>query len=475
MRRVAAKDALFLYTDTPSTHMHMGFVGVFDPSTVPGGEDGSESVYERIRDLYERRLHLFPPFRQRLVEVPFDLHHPVFVEDPAFDLDFHLRRAVLPAPGGSAELEALAGELLGRKLDFDHPLWEAHVVEGLEDGRWAFVAKTHHVIVDGVAGNEALVNLLDLSPEGEEPDPPEEPWEPERVPGDLRMLSGAVAGLVRQPLRLASAVGETSRALGGVVRGALRRRLPGGDEQPPLRVIGPRTLLNGPVGPHRQVAFGQLDLGAIKDVKDAADCTVNDVVVALCGRGLRRFLHAHDDTYDGGLVAAQPISVRAEGDAEIDNQVAGMTVPCHDDVEDPAEQLRRVHAAARPAKEQLGAVSASLLTNWSQFAAPVLAAQAFRFYSRSGLEGRHPPIANVTLSNIPGPDFPLYLGGSEMEAMYPLGPVIHGQGLNITLVSYRGTMFVGVVADRDRIPDVAPLPEHLAAGLEDLEAVAAGA
>lgn len=463
MRRIEAKDALFLYTDTPSTHMHMAFAGVFDPSTIPGGGEDPAVVYERIRDLYRRRLHLFPPFRWRLVEVPFNLHHPVFIEDPDFDIDYHLRRAALPAPGGRGQLETFVSDVISRKLDLSRPPWEAWVIEGVEDGRWAFVAKTHHVIVDGVGGNEALVNLLDLGPDESEIEPPDEPWEPEDVPTDLRMLLGAVTGIAKQPLQVVPAVRHTAETVREVVGELLS---PGSLQK--LRVIGPRTLLNGPIGPHRQVALGRISLDDVKDVKDEVGCTVNDVVVAICGRGLRSFLRDHGETYDGPLVAAQPISVRAPDDHQVGNQVAGMTLPVHDDVEDPRERLEQVRESAKPAKEQLGAISASLLTNWSEFAVPAVATQAFRFYSRSGLAGRHPPIANVTLSNVPGPDFPLYLGGSQMQSMYPLGPVIHGQRLNITVVSYLDTMFVGVVADDGSVPDVTRLRDHIEDALHEL-------
>ena len=464
MKRLAAKDAIFLYTDTPDTHMHIAFAGVFDPSTIPDVDPtDTTAVFELVRKMYEDRLHLFPPFRWRMVPVPMNLHHPVFIEDPDFDLDYHIRRAALPAPGGKAELETFVADVISRKLDFEHPPWEAWIVEGLEDGLWAFIAKTHHVIVDGVGGNEALVNLLDLSPEIREVDPPETEWTPEEVPSDLRMLGTAATGLLSNPLRFLPAMRETA----GATVDALGKLIDPRRDQPRWKVIGPRTVLNGRVGPHRQVGFGKLALDDVKDIKNEAGCTVNDVCVAVTGRGLRRYLEAHGDSWDGPLVVSQPISVRPKGDTSVDNQVAGMTLSMHDDL-DPAAQLAAINRESKGAKEEIGAVSAALLTNWSKFAAPALATQAFRFYSAAGLAERHPPIANLTLSNVPGPPFPLYLGGSKMMSMYPLGPAIHGQRLNVTLVSYVDTIFVGVVGDRDTLPDVSSLCDHLRDALDEM-------
>ena len=462
MRRVAGKDAIFLYFDSPQTPMHMAFAGVFDPSTVPGGLKGPAEIYGRIYDHLESRIHLFPPFRERLVTVPFGLGHPVLIEDPDFDLEFHLRRTALPSPGGHREFEAFIGRLMSRPMDLNRPLWEAWIVEGLEGGRWAFVAKAHHLISDGVGGNDILVNLLDLQPEPREVDPPAS-WQPDQEPSDLRMLAGAVVETVKRPVRFVS----TLRRAAGVARDVASSRLNRRGEES-IRIVGARTFLNGPVGPHRQVGFGSVSLDDVKAVKDAAGVRVNDVVVAMCGRGLRRFVEAHGESPDRSLVASVPISIRPEGNADLGNQVAGMTVPFHDDVDDPIEQLRRISEATRPAKEQLGAVSAHLLTDWTEYAPPAVAAQAFRFYTRTGLAHRHPPIANVTLSNVPGPPMPIYMAGSRMEEMYPIGPVIPNQACNITVVSYRDQMHIGIVADRDRVPDVTELVGLITKGLAEL-------
>lgn len=472
MRRVAGSDAIFVYMETPTNHFHMAFAGVFDPSTIPGNSPGSATgmgpdLYLRLRDLLAERLHLFPPFRQRLVEVPFHLHHPMLVDDPGFDLDFHLRRAALPAPGGRRELENFVGEIASRPLDRRHPLWEMYVVEGVEDGKWALVAKAHHVMVDGIGGNELLINLLDLTPEVRPVDPPDKEWEPEAMPSDLRLLGEAVVANAISPPRAIKGMVKTA----GTLTSVLRNRSRSGDDQP-LAVLGPNTILTKTTSPNRRVAFGKVDMATVKHVKNAFGVKVNDVVLAMTGRALRRFLIDLGDEPDSQLVGAVPISIRqGEGEGH-GNKVAGMTVPLADDAEDPAEQLRRIGQVTGNAKERLGAITADLLTDWTEFTTPTLAVQAFRFYSGMNLGRRHRPVANITISNVPGPPFALYIAGSRMESMYPMGPVVHGQAINVTVVSYRDDMFLGAIADRAVIPDASPFIDHMEKALGELAAAA---
>lgn len=463
MQRVHGRDAIFLYMETPTNSFHMVFCGVLDPATVPGaGSDDPRDAFPRLRDLLSARLHLFPPFRQRLVEVPFGLHHPVLVEDPGFDLDFHLRRVALPAPGDTRELETLVADIASRPVDRAHPLWEMYVVEGVAGGRWALVAKAHHAIIDGVGGAEILVNLLDLGPEVREVEPPAEPWTPEPVPGDLQLVGRALAANLASPPRAVRGVARTV----GTLLGVARDRVASGDDT--IATLGPRTVLNRTRSAHRTVAFGQVPFADVKRVKDAFGVRVNDVVLAVTGRALHRFLEELGDPPDRELVASVPISIRAGAGEGTGNRVAGMTVPLGTHLDDPAAQLRRIDAVAGTAKERLGAITADLLTDWTEFTVPTLAAQAFLFYSGLDLGRRHRPVANITVSNIPGPDVPLHIAGSELEVMYPLGPVVHGQAVNVTVVSYRGTLAVGAIADRDVVSDVRPLVAGVAEALAEL-------
>lgn len=465
MNRIAGKDAVFLWAETPSTHMTIAFVGIFDPSTTPGGLQGPGDLYGRFERLLEERLHLIPQFRQRVVNVPFGLDNPYFVDDPDFDLGYHLRRIALPEPGSRDLLEEFVGRLVSRPMDMARPLWEIYLVEGLEDGHWAYVGKAHHVLVDGVGGNEMLVQLLDLETTPREVEPPDEPFDPAPLPDDRTLLRHAVFGTARKPTRFLQTLRRSADVAVDLARWGMGRE---GDD-PGLTVLGPRTFLNGPIHPHRQVSLGEVSLDVVKQAKNNLGCTVNDVVLAVTGRALRAFVTSHGEDVDRCMVAAVPISIRTAGDeSTVDNQVSGMTVPLHDDVDDVLEQLRRVSRATKPAKEQLGAVAATLLQDWSEYAPPAVAAQAMRFYSRAGLARRHPPIANVTLSNVPGPPIPLYLAGSQMVAMYPIGPVIHNQRVNITVVSYLDRMFLGVVADRDAVPDTDELVEHFQVALAEI-------
>ena len=472
MRRLAGSDALFLYMETPTNHFHMMFVGVFDPSTIPGGSDEEEvgvgpDLFARLKDLIAERLHLFPPFRQRLAPVPFHLHHPLMVEDAGFDLDFHLRRAALPAPGGRRELENFVGDVASRPLDRNHPMWEMYLVEGVEGGKWALVVKAHHIMVDGVGGNEVLINLLSLTPETEPAAPPDQEWVGEQVPSDLRLLGEALVVNAMHPPRAVKGVVKTLGTVTNVLRDRMRQ-----ETDQPFAVLGPQTILTNTTSPNRRVAFGEVDLDAVKRVKNTFGTKVNDVVLAMTGRALRRLLIEMGDEPDSQLVASVPISIRAGEGEGAGNRVAGMTVPLADDEDDPVEQLRRIHAVAGQAKEHLGAITADLLMEWPEFTTPTLAAQAFRFYSGMNLSRRHRPVANITISNVPGPTFPLYIAGSKMEAMYPMGPVVHGQGINITVVSYLDKMFLGVIADRSVLPDASPFITHVEKALGELAAAA---
>ena len=454
MQRLTGLDATFLYLDNAHNHMHVASTAVFDPSTVPGGYS-----FEGVRKLVSERLPLLPPFRRRLVEVPFGIHHPIWIEDPSFDLDYHLRRAALPAPGGPRELAEFAEEAFGRPLDRSRPLWEMFVVEGLENGLIATVTKTHHSAIDGVSGAELTVNLLDLQPE---PMPMTEPdtWKPDRVPTDLEMIAYALLSLSRQPVAaLKSARRTTEMAL------TLRRRnRQPGTTPPPAPFSAPRTSLNTTITPHRRFAFTQVSLDDVKAVKNALGGTVNDVVLALCAGALRSYFEKRGEAIDKDLVAMVPVSVRTEDQkGTMGNQVASMLVSLATTIDDPVERLAAIIEGTQAAKQQEQAIGARDLTNWTEFAAPALAARAARLYSNMRLADRHTPFFNVTISNVPGPDFPLYSAGARMVSMYPMGPITDGGALNMTVMSYMGGMNFGLVGCRERVSNI----WDLVAGLEE--------
>ncbi|MDQ1445025.1 MAG: diacylglycerol O-acyltransferase / wax synthase [Acidimicrobiaceae bacterium] len=465
MQRLTGLDATFLYLETRQNHMHVASTCVFDPSSVPGGYS-----FDRVRDLVEDRLPLLPPFRRRLVEIPFQIHHPLWIEDPDFDLDYHVRRAALPAPGGDKELAEFAAEVHSRPLDRNRPLWEMYVVEGLENGMIATVTKTHHAAIDGVSGAELTVNLLDLQPE---PTPvPEElhaAWKPDREPTDVELFLFAMNSLARQPMKAAKAARKTVEMMWGLRR---RNRRPEVNP-PPAPFSAPRTSLNGAITPHRRFGYTQVSLDDVKQVKNALGGTVNDVVLAMCSGALRQYLADNGERPDKSLIAMVPVSVRTEDQkGTMGNRVSSMLVSLATDVADPAERLHTISAGTVHAKDQEKAIGAEFLTDWTEFAAPAVAARAARLYSSMRLADRHNPFFNVTISNVPGPNFPLYSAGARMVAMYPMGPVADGGGLNITVMSYMGSMFFGLVACRETVPNVWTIADYLNDSLEELKKAA---
>ncbi len=463
MRRLTGLDATFLYMETATSPMHVAGTYIYDPSASPEGFD-----FSRFKALIANRLHKLPPFRWRLVEVPFGLHHPIWVEDPDFDLDYHVRRTTVRAPGGRAELEELAGELMSRPLDRRRPLWEIHIIEGLEHGYVAMVSKTHHAAIDGASGAELSTNLLDTQPEPVWFD--DAPvWTSERIPSDVEMLSYAINSLIRQPAKLVSTVKQTVE----MVTQLRNRPKVEGVKSPPSLFSAPRTSFNVPLSSNRSFGTTEVTLADIKRIRAAFGGTVNDVVLALCTSALRRYLIDNSELPVEPLVAMVPISVRAaDQKGAMGNQVSNMFVELPTNEADPVERLRLLQMSTKASKEQASAIGADALTNWAEFAAPAIAARAARLYSSMNIANRHRPLFNVTISNVPGPNYPLYCNGSPLVAWYPMGPIFDGGGLNMTVMSYTGVVHFGLVACSDAFPRVRDLASNvLEAAKELLKAV----
>ncbi len=463
MRRLTGLDATFLYMETATSPMHVAGTYIYDPSAAPEGFD-----FSRFKALIANRLHKLPPFRWRLVEVPFGLHHPIWVEDPDFDLDYHVRRTTVRSPGGRAELEELAGELMSRPLDRRRPLWEIHIIEGLEHGYVAMVSKTHHAAIDGASGAELSTNLLDTQPEPVWFD--DAPvWTSERIPSDVEMLSYAINSLIRQPAKLVSTVKQTVE----MVTQLRNRPKVEGVKSPPSLFSAPRTSFNVPLSSNRSFGTTEVTLADIKRIRAAFGGTVNDVVLALCTSALRRYLIDNSELPVEPLVAMVPISVRAaDQKGAMGNQVSNMFVELPTNEADPVERLRLIQISTKASKEQASAIGADALTNWAEFAAPAIAARAARLYSSMNIANRHRPLFNVTISNVPGPNYPLYCNGSPLVAWYPMGPIFDGGGLNMTVMSYTGVVHFGLVACSDAFPRVRDLASNvLEAAKELLKAV----
>ena len=462
MQRLSGLDASFLYLETPTSHMHVAGLMVLDPSGVDGGVS-----LDRVKEVYGQRLHLAPPFRRRLAQVPMGLHHPLWIEDPDFDIDDHIRSTTLPAPGTDAQLAEVVGELVAQPLDRSRPLWEVWVIEGLGSGDVAVLSKVHHAAIDGASGNELTVALLDLTPEVAE-HVPEEEWQADRVPTEVELLGYAASSLARQPFRLAKAVAN----LGGSAM-ALRRR--DGEaprlSPPPTPFAAPRTSFNTAITGRRSYAFTSLSLPRAKAVKNATGTTVNDVVLALCAGALRRYLDGRDELPDKPLVAMVPVSVRTDDQRDaLGNQVSSMLASLATDIDDPLDRLEAIHASMAGVKQQLKAIGADTLGDWAEFAAPAVAGRAARLYSRTKIADRHRPLFNVTISNVPGPPFPLYSIGARMVANYPVGPIAEGGGLNMTVMSYLDSLDFGLLACPDVLPDVGIVADGLGDALDELVA-----
>ncbi len=458
MERLTGLDAGFLYMETPTLHMHTLKISVLDPSTIPGGY-----TFDRVKEVFRERLHLLPPFRRRLVDVPFRLHHPVWIEDPDFDLDLHVRRVGAPAPGGTREFAELISDIASHQLDRRRPLWEVWVVEGLEGGQVGFVAKMHHSIADGVAAADLLINVLDDAPDAVVPAPVRQ-WRPEPVPSRRRLLRDAIAAIALNLRMLPSLV---RRTFAGVR--AARRFRDSSDVAPALPFAGPNLPFNAALTAQRTFAMTTLPLADIKAVKDACGTTLNDVVLAVCAGALREWLLARDLPTDRPLVAGVPVSTREKKGLVLQgNVVSNMFTALRVDIADPLERLREISKAAKAAKGVHAAMGPQLLADWSEVTPPRPFSWFMRTYSRLHLADRHRPPINLVVSNVPGPSAPLYVAGARLGGIWSVGPILEGIGLNITMWSYLDDLNVGMVACPDAMPDLWSLADLLPAALDEL-------
>ncbi len=460
MEQLTGLDATFLYLETPSLHMHVSMAAVFDRSTVPGGYS-----WERLRELVGSRLVLAPIFRRRLVEVPFRLGHPYWVDDHHFDLDYHMRRAALPAPGGMDELAEFVGDVCSRQLDRTKPLWEMYVVEGLRDGNIALVSKIHHSTIDGVSGAELLAKLFDLEPDPEPADATDEAVSgSDRTPSDVELVGRALLSRLRQPLDVTRLAWKTGRAVLDV------RRVRQGPSQSKaaLPLTTPRTSLNAAITPHRKVAFSSISLDDVKRLKNEVGTTVNDVVLAICAGALRRWLIDGNELPDQPLVATVPVSVAPKVPRRGANKVSAMWVALPTQEGHPLKRLLSIKDNTKGAKEEHAALGAEVLLDWTEHATPNVFSAAARTYTRLKLAERHRPIHSLVISNVPGPDFPLYLAGAELVAGFPLGPVMDGAGLNLTVMSYRSVLNWGLIACAETVPKVTDIAANVPVALEEL-------
>jgi diacylglycerol O-acyltransferase / wax synthase len=464
MERLSGLDASFLYIESLTQPLHVCSILEVDTSTMPGGYS-----FEGLHDELAVRIAAIPEFRAKLADTQLNLDYPVWVDDDAFDLDRHLFRIGLPPPGGRRELAEICGHIASTPLDRDRPLWEMWVIEGVADtdpragGLMAVMTKVHHAAVDGVTGASLLSQLCSLQPEVPAP-------EPVAGPGQASALQIAASGLVRFALRPWQLANVMPTTVATVVK-TLRRARSGLTMAAPF--AAPATRFNASITAHRNVAFAQLDLGDIKKIKDRFDVTVNDVVMALCAAVLRWFLSDHGELPARSLVAMVPVSVHDKSDRPGHNQLSGMFCRLETQVGDAAQRLRAIARADAVAKNHSSVISPTLLQDWTQLAARAVFGTVLRLVAASPLIGN--PAHNLIISNVPGPQATLYFLGCEVEAVYPLGPLFHGCGLNVTVMSLNGKLNVGIVSCPDLVPDLWRLADSFDVALEELLACAAPA
>jgi WS/DGAT/MGAT family acyltransferase len=455
--RLSAVDASFLHQEKQASHMHVGALATFE---------GPPPAREEFCAHLEARLGLVPRYRQKLAFPPLEAGRPFWVDDPSFNLDYHVRHTALPKPGSDDQLRQLVGRIFSQRLDRSKPLWETWIVQGLEGGRFALISKTHHALVDGVSGVDIATVLFDLSPVPSEPEA-QDPWTPAPEPSDAELVVDGVKGLIRTPFSLAG------RALGALQRPGhtieqVREAAEGiGEVVWAGMNPAPDVPLNVPIGPHRRVRWLQSRLADFKEIKNALGGTVNDAVLAVVAGALGRWLRDRGVRTEGTeLRALVPVSIRAEDErGALGNRIAAMRGPLPVYVDDPVERLRVVQQGMGQLKESKQALGAEVIAGLQDFAPPTLLAQASRLNFSTRL-------FNLIVTNVPGPQFPLYLLGREMQEIVPIAFLPENHALAIAIMSYNGKVDFGLLADYDAMPDLDAFAEHLEESLAEMLAAA---
>ncbi|MXX28574.1 MAG: wax ester/triacylglycerol synthase family O-acyltransferase [Gammaproteobacteria bacterium] len=464
MEQLGGQDASFLYFETPATHMHIGSVALYDQSSAPGGQVRFRDLVDNVR----KRLHLAKCFRRRVVEVPLQLDHPYWLEDRHFDLEFHVRHIALPPPGDWRQLCRQAARLHSYPLDRSHPLWEMTVISGLKDvggvpeGAFAVLLKVHHAAIDGASGAALTEVIHDESPKVPRVPLPDQIWVGQPEPSAPELMARTFGNNVLQPFRFAEVLSRTVPAMQRVSASLRNAELVG---HAAGRMNVPRTRFNAPVTAHRVVDGRSYPLDAMRRIKRAVDgATINDAVLAVIGGALRRYLQAHDELPDRSLSAMAPINVRsADESAAEGNRVAAMTASLGTEIDDPLERLAAVSDGTRQSKALTDAIGARLMTDYSRFIPAQLASLAARLYTSYGMAERALPAFNCVVTNVPGPQKPLYMSGAKLLRTYGLGPLFDGMGLIFPVFSYDGGITLSFTSCREMLPD----PERLAEALDE--------
>jgi diacylglycerol O-acyltransferase len=461
-RQVPGPDAAFLYGERPEWHFHVSALTLLDPST------SDRFSFDEVVAQLGRRLHLAPQFRWKLLESPFllRLERPIWVDDPDFDITNHVHRVGVPSPGDRQALGQLVGRLVSYKIDRSRPLWEMWLIEGLEDGKVGLLAKIHHSIIDGQSGTELATLLYDMEADPE-PDPEPPPYEPEPEPPFVDRVAMAAAHAAVWPIR----AGRFSTQL--VRQGVTMGRHALGDDPPAQPLQAPRTPINGRLTSDRSFTTAVVSLAEAKRVKDVFGVKLNDVVLAISAGALRRYLLGSDSLPDKPLIAQVPVGMRSgNGDDHIGTKVASLFCSLATDIDDPAERVLEIHASSLKGKTVRRELTADHRINWTDTLPPAVIALAARSWSAAHLDDRTPPIFNLIISNVPGPPFELFMAGARVDAMYPMGPLLYGSGINFTVVSDAKELHFGLMSCPSLIPDPWSIADAIPEALTELVAAA---
>ncbi|MGD0380634.1 MAG: wax ester/triacylglycerol synthase family O-acyltransferase [Acidimicrobiales bacterium] len=455
-------DAAFLYCETPTMHLHVCGLLLLDPSTMPEGYS-----YDGVRSVLFERLPKIPSVRQKLAKTPFNLGRPYWIDDPDLDMDRHIHRVVLEAPGDEESLTNVVGDIASWPLRRNRPLWEIWVIEGLADGRIAVLVKMHHSTIDGVSGASMMGQLLDLEPQPPAPAPLFGAWRIASPPSSFELLGRSVVTRLGEPLELARLVPATALRLATTLWRLGRQK--DGSTPGAMPFTAPRTLFNATITARRSVAFTDVALADIKMVKDAFGVTVNDAVTAIVGGALRQYLEDRGELPDHSLLAAAPVSVH---DQTVERggmtKLSVMFSTLATDEKDPAERIRVIASANTRAKEINKMVGADTLMRWAEHFWLNAFALGTRLYSTLHVADHHPVVHNLILSNVPGPPMPLYMAGARLVGLYPLGPITDGAGLNVTVLSEEDRVGFGFITCPDLVPRVWDLADAVPGALREL-------
>lgn len=468
MKNLSGLDATFLHLETAETPMHVGSLHLFD---LPEGYQGD--FYQDVKNHVANRMHLAALFRRTLTQVPFELANPVWVEDDEVDLDYHIRRVILPRQGSKAQLEAAVGKLHSTLLDRKRPLWELYIIQGFHTGQVGFYFKVHHAAIDGASGIAVSLALLDISAEPREVEPPP-PQSGKKSPlSNSELLQNALTNTVAQYTKLVSYLPQAAKTISTLI-------IPPKDAEGKRRYswlenlsLAPKTSINVSISNQRSFAAISIPLAEVKQCAKSLGLTINDVVLALCSGALRQYLKKENKDGSGlpkkPLIAAIPVSLRDSGSTEMNNQISMILSNLATNIDDPVERLRTIKESINLAKASFESYKALIPTDFPSIGAPWFMSGLASLYGRSKLANNLPPIANVAISNVPGPQFPLYLAGARMATYYPLSIVAHGMALNITVESYNGSLDFGFTACRQAIPKLGKLSQYLLKSHEELK------